>query len=79
MRLFRGARHEPDLAADGQSGLHRALTRRYDALDLGRGPSAIEGPFSSLARLRRSDMTVPALVLTALGLAASGTDLARTA
>ena len=31
LRLFRGAGYEPDLAPDGQAGLHLALTRHYDA------------------------------------------------
>jgi two-component system response regulator QseB len=66
VRLFRGAGYETDLAADGQTGLHRALTRRYDALILDRGLPAIEG-LDLLGRLRRSGITVPALVLTALG------------
>lgn len=66
VRLFRGAGYEADLAADGQAGLHRALTRRYDALVIDRGLPAIEG-LDLLARLRKSGNTVPALVLTALG------------
>lgn len=66
VRLFRGAGYETDLAADGQAGLHRALTRRYDALILDRGLPALEG-LDLLARLRRSGVTAPALVLTALG------------
>lgn len=66
VRLFRGAGYGAELAADGQAGLHRALTRRYDALILDRGLPAIEG-LDLLARLRRSGVTVPALVLTALG------------
>jgi two-component system response regulator QseB len=66
LRLFRGAGYEADLAADGQAGLHRALTRRYDALILDRGLPAIDG-LDLLGRLRRSGITVPALVLTALG------------
>jgi two-component system response regulator QseB len=66
LRLFRGAGYEPDLAADGQAGLHLALTRRYDAMILDRGLPAIEG-LDLLGRLRRSGVTVPALVLTALG------------
>ncbi|MGA5299314.1 response regulator transcription factor [Nucisporomicrobium flavum] len=65
-RLFRGAGYEADLAPDGQAGLHLALTRRYDAMILDRGLPAIEG-LDLLGRLRRSGVTVPALVLTALG------------
>jgi two-component system response regulator QseB len=66
LRLFRGAGYEPDLAPDGQAGLHLALTRRYDAMILDRGLPAIEG-LDLLGRLRRSGVRVPALVLTALG------------
>lgn len=66
LRLFRGAGYEPDLAPDGQAGLHLALTRRYDAMILDRGLPAIEG-LDLLDRLRRSGITVPVLVLTALG------------
>ncbi|GAA2716669.1 response regulator transcription factor [Actinoplanes palleronii] len=66
VRLFQGVGYEAELAADGQAGLHRALTRRYDALILDRGLPAIEG-LDLLARLRRSGVTIPALVLTALG------------
>lgn len=66
LRLFRGAGYEPDLAPDGQAGLHLALTRRYDVLILDRGLPAIEG-LDLLARLRRSGVSVPVLVLTALG------------
>ena len=66
LRLFRGARYEADLAPDGQAGLHLALTRRYDVLILDRGLPAIEG-LDLLGRLHRSGVTVPALVLTALG------------
>ena len=66
LRLFRGSGYEPDLAPDGQTGLHLALTRRYDVLILDRGLPAIVG-LDLLGRLRRSGLTVPALVLTALG------------
>ncbi|GID29808.1 response regulator transcription factor [Paractinoplanes brasiliensis] len=66
LRLFRGAGYEPDLAADGQAGLHLALTRRYDAMILDRGLPAVEG-LDLLGRLRKSGVDVPALVLTALG------------
>jgi two-component system response regulator QseB len=66
LRLFRGAGYEADLAPDGQAGLHLALTRRYDAMIIDRGLPAIEG-LDLLGRLRRSGVTVPALVLTALG------------
>lgn len=66
LRLFRGAGYQPDLAPDGQAGLHLALTRTYDAMILDRGLPAIEG-LDLLSRLRRAGVTVPVLVLTALG------------
>ncbi|GAA1558235.1 response regulator transcription factor [Dactylosporangium maewongense] len=66
LRLLRSAGYEPELAPDGQAGLHLALTRQYDAMILDRGLPAIEG-LDLLGRLRRTGVTVPALVLTALG------------
>jgi two-component system response regulator QseB len=55
-----------DLAPDGHSGLHHGLTRRYDVVVLDRGLPAVEG-LDLLARLRRSGITTPVLVLSALG------------
>ena len=49
---------------DGQAGLHRALTSRYDVLVLDRGLPGIDG-VDLLRRLRRSGVTAPALMLTA--------------
>jgi two-component system response regulator QseB len=66
VRAFAGAGHDAELARDGQAGLHRALTRHYDALIIDRGLPAIEG-LDLLARLRRSGVPAPALILTALG------------
>jgi two-component system, OmpR family, response regulator len=66
VRLFHGAGHVAELARDGQAGLHLALTREYDLLIIDRGLPAIEG-LDLLARLRRSAVHAPALVLTALG------------
>jgi two-component system response regulator QseB len=66
LRLFRGAGYAAELAPDGQAGLHLALTRPYDLLIIDRGLPAIEG-LDLLARLRRSSVDAPALVLTALG------------
>jgi DNA-binding response OmpR family regulator len=66
VRLFRGAGYAADLARDGQAGLHQALTRTYDILIIDRGLPAIEG-LDLLARLRRSGVETPALILTALG------------
>ena len=66
LRAFAGAGYAADLARDGQAGLHRALTRHYDLLIIDRGLPAIEG-LDLLARLRRSGVPAPALILTALG------------
>ncbi|MEV6844362.1 response regulator transcription factor [Actinoplanes sp. NPDC051411] len=66
LRLFGGAGYAAELARDGQAGLHRALTRRYDLLVIDRGLPAIEG-LDLLARLRRSGNQTPAVILTALG------------
>lgn len=66
LRMFRAHGHDAELAADGQRGLHLALTRAYDVLVIDRGLPAIEG-LDLLARLRRSGTTAPALILTALG------------
>jgi len=66
LRLFRGAGYVAELALDGQNGLHLGLTRRYDVLIIDRGLPAIEG-LDLLARLRRSSVEAPALILTALG------------
>ncbi|MFG1605170.1 response regulator transcription factor [Actinoplanes sp. NPDC049265] len=66
LRLFRSAGYAADIAPDGQAGLHRALVGRYDVLIVDRGLPAIEG-LDLLARLRRSGVEAPALILTALG------------
>jgi two-component system, OmpR family, response regulator len=66
LRLFRGAGYVAELARDGQAGLHLALTRQYEVLIIDRGLPAIEG-LDLLARLRRSSVWAPALILTALG------------
>ncbi|MEV6845687.1 response regulator [Actinoplanes sp. NPDC051411] len=66
LRLFGGAGYTAELARDGQAGLHRALTRRYDLLIINRGLPAIEG-LNLLGRLRRSGNKTPAVILTALG------------
>jgi two-component system response regulator QseB len=66
LRLFRGVGYVADRARDGQAGLHLALTRPYDILIIDRGLPAIEG-LDLLARLRRSSVGAPALILTALG------------
>lgn len=53
-----------DVAADGQRGLHLALTRAYDVVVLDRGLPAIEG-LDLLGRLRSRGFATPVLVLSA--------------
>jgi len=55
-----------DTAPDGQAGLHRALTRRYDAMIIDRGLPGVEG-LDLIGRLRRQGIATPVLVLTAYG------------
>ncbi len=55
-----------DTAQDGQAGLHRALTRRYDAMVIDRGLPGIDG-LDLIGRLRKQGVTTPVLVLTAYG------------
>lgn len=62
-----------DLARDGQAGLHLGLSRSYDAIVLDRGLPAIDG-LDLLGRLRVRGVTVPVLVLSALGLARDRVD-----
>ncbi len=53
-------------AADGQRGLHLALTSAFDLLVIDRGLPAIEG-LDLITRLRRSSILTPTLVLSARG------------
>jgi two-component system response regulator QseB len=66
VRLLAAAGYEVEIAADGQTGLHRALTRRYDVLVVDRGLPAIEG-LDLTRRLRRQGVHSPVLILTAYG------------
>jgi two-component system response regulator QseB len=63
-RLLTSEGYRVDAVFDGQAGLHKALTGRYDALVLDRGLPAIDG-VDLLRRLRRSGVTAPTLMLTA--------------
>lgn len=65
-RLLDGEGYEVDLAGDGQSGLHRGLTRRYAVMVVDRGLPAVEG-VDLVRRLRSRGVTTPVLVLTARG------------
>lgn len=64
--LLREEGYAVDVAEDGQRGLHLGLTEEYDVMVLDRGLPAIEG-LDLLARLRRSGVHTPALILSALG------------
>jgi DNA-binding response OmpR family regulator len=64
VRLLESEGYAVDAVHDGQAGLHRALTGRYDVLVLDRGLPGIDG-VDLLRRLRRSGVTAPALMLTA--------------
>lgn len=55
-----------DVAPDGQTGLHRGLVDRYDLVVLDRRLPALDG-LDLLGRWRRSGVTTPVLVLSALG------------
>ena len=58
--------YHTDVAYDGQSGLHKGLTRRHDVLILDRGLPVMDG-IDLLLTLRGHGVTAPALVLTARG------------
>ena len=59
-----------ETAADGRSGLERALARSYDALVLDVKLPGLDG-FEVIRRLRAAGVTTPVLCLTALGEVAS--------
>jgi len=71
--LFAGEGYSADLAADGQRGLHLALSRDYDVLIIDRGLPVLDG-VELLRRLRGRAVTAPALVLTAFGSVADRVD-----
>lgn len=58
--------HVIDHAADGEDGLHLALTGQYDVLIVDRMLPKLDG-LSIVSQLRGKDMTVPVLILSALG------------
>ena len=66
VELLAGEGYAVELAADGQRGLHLALTHEYDALVIDRGLPALDG-LDLLVRLRRSGIAAGVLLLTAFG------------
>ncbi|MGA8115851.1 MAG: response regulator transcription factor [Actinocatenispora sp.] len=64
--LFGSEGYSVSLAADGQRGLHLALTGRFDVLVIDRGLPAIDG-LNLLCRLRRRGVPAAVLLLTAYG------------
>ena len=71
--ILGSAGYTVDLARDGQAGLHLGLSRTYDVIVLDRGLPAVEG-LELLGRWRVRGVTVPVLVLSALGLARDRVD-----
>ena len=71
--ILESAGYVAELARDGQAGLHLGLSRTYDVIVLDRGLPAIEG-LDLLGRWRAHGVTVPVLVLSALGLARDRVD-----
>ncbi len=66
VRLLTDEGYDVAVARDGQRALHAGLTRSHDLIVLDRGLPAIEG-LDVLGRLRRSGVSTPTLVLSALG------------
>ena len=64
--LFTEEGYLVDVAHDGQQGLHRGLTGRYDAVIVDRGLPVMDGA-DLVAVLRSRGVSTPALVLTARG------------
>jgi len=65
-RALRAEGYDVTSAADGQRGLHLAMTRTFDVMVVDRGLPAIEG-LALIARLRAKGVTTPMLVLSARG------------
>jgi two-component system response regulator QseB len=65
-RLLHDAGYQVVVAADGQAGLHLALTREFDAMIIDRGLPGIDG-LDLTGRLRRRGVGTPVLILTAYG------------
>jgi two-component system OmpR family response regulator len=66
LRALKESGHSPDHAADGEAGLHMAMTGRYDVLIVDRMLPRLDG-LSMLKQLRGAGIDAPALILSALG------------
>jgi len=55
-----------EVATDGHSGLHLALTRRYQVMVIDRGLPGVDG-LDLTVRLLRCGRSTPVLILTAYG------------
>jgi two-component system response regulator QseB len=64
--LFTDEGYRVDTVYDGQQGLHRGLTGKYDALIVDRGLPVMDGA-ELVALLRSRGVATPALILTARG------------
>ncbi|GAA3434915.1 response regulator transcription factor [Kutzneria kofuensis] len=65
-RLLTSEGYDVDVARDGHTGLHRALTDRYDVMVIDRGLPGVTG-LDLITRLRRRGTVTPILVLSAMG------------
>jgi two-component system response regulator QseB len=65
-RMLTSEGYHVDVARDGHTGLHRALTERYDVMVVDRGLPGLEG-LGLITRLRRRGIVTPILVLSAMG------------
>ncbi|MFC0541868.1 response regulator transcription factor [Kutzneria chonburiensis] len=64
-RLLTSEGYDVDVARDGHTGLHRALTGRYDIMVIDRGLPGVTG-LDLVTRLRRRGAVTPILVLSAM-------------
>jgi len=65
-KLLTAEGYRVDTAFDGQQGMHRGLTGKYDAMVVDRGLPVMDGA-DLVALLRSRGVTTPALILTARG------------
>jgi two-component system response regulator QseB len=65
-RLLTSEGYRVEVARDGHTGLHRALTDRYDVMVIDRGLPGVGG-LDLITRLRRRGAVTPILVLSAMG------------